>query len=93
MIINKIEELGFDKNHKVSSQSVIKSGPNRGFRVPEKDGEWICTSGHNCYAKQQERFINYEWSKKLIDLGFRVGKTTNDGCANFYIFKNKESKK
>lgn len=34
----KIEGLAYDKYKKPSSQPVIKSGPNRGLRLPEKDG-------------------------------------------------------
>lgn len=82
-----IEGLAYDKYKKPSSQAVIKSGPNRGSRLPEKDGVWICMSGHSEYSRSQEQAINYEWSKKLIALGCRIGKIEYDGCTNFYIFK------
>ena len=29
-------QLSYDKNHKISSQPIIKSGKNTGFRKPEK---------------------------------------------------------
>lgn len=88
MVLNKIEELYFDKTKKsVSSQSIIKSGPNRGFRFPEKNGQWICMSGFNHSARQTEKFSHFEWANSLIKLGFRIGKTNNNGETYFYLFK------
>ena len=47
-----IEQLGRDKtkNH-VSSQPVIKTGDNRGYRKPEKDGEWIYIDGYDYHSR------------------------------------------
>lgn len=89
----KIEELAYDKYKKPSSQAAIKSGRNRGSRLPEKSGEWTCMSGYNCYARQQEKAINFEWAKQLISIGFRVGKLDYEGCTNFYIYMPFKSEK
>jgi hypothetical protein len=86
----RIEELGHDKNHSISSLGVIKSGTNRGLRLPEKEGKWIYMSSHDEHARQQERAINYEWASSLLKLGFRIGKRELDGVTSFYIFRSKK---
>lgn len=85
--MSKIEGLGYDKHHNPSSKAVIKSGPNRGWRLPEKDGKWVYISSVSEYARSQEQAINFEWGNKLVSLGFRVGKLTSDGCTGFYILR------
>ena len=90
IIRNMIEQLGRDKNkNHVSSQPVIKTGDNRGYRKPEKDGEWIYIDGYDYRSRQTEKSAHLIWAKKLISLGFRIGCYDSDGVKNFYLFKTK----
>lgn len=82
-----LEELGIDKFKNPSSKSLIKSGPNRGLRLPEKDGQWICCGGYCYEAKQSEKAAHSSWIRTMLEMGFRLGKKTSDGVVNFYIFK------
>jgi hypothetical protein len=82
-----IEELGIDKFKKASSKSVIKSGPNRGLRLPEKDGRWICCGGYCYEARQSEKAVHSSWVITMLEMGFRCGKSDSDGIVNFYLFK------
>ena len=85
---NSIEELYFDKNKKsVTSLPVIKSGPNRGWHLSEKNGKWIYISGYALFYPEVQSLIHHTWAKKLISLGFRVGKHIYEDCVSFYLFK------
>jgi hypothetical protein len=85
-----IETLGKDKTKKsVSSQPVIKSGPNKGFRQPEKDGCWIYMDGYNYDCLQSEKSVHYIWADHLHKIGFRIGTHDYEGVKSFYIFKSK----
>lgn len=83
-----IEDLGFDKNGNASSNKLIKYGPNRGKRHIEKNGMWVYVTGHTYYDDQKLRSQNYEWAKKLANLGIKVGSTHRDDCVSFYINLN-----
>lgn len=81
--------LGKDKFGNISSKPTIKSGPNRGKRLPEKDGEWIYCGGYCYEASQNEKGAHSSWIKTMLKLGFRVGEQHSDGVVNFFIFKSK----
>jgi len=82
-----IEELGKDKFKNISSRDVIKSGYNRGLRLPEKDGRWIGCGGYCYEARQSEKAVHSYWISAMLEMDFRCGKTDSDGVVNFYIFK------
>jgi hypothetical protein len=82
-----IEELGMDKLLNASSQAVIKSGPNRGFRFPEKNGNWSYVSGYCYEASQAEKSTNMKWAKSIVQFAIRVGCLESDGVVKFYLFK------
>lgn len=84
-----IEELSRDKNKSLSSQPIIKSGSNKGFRQIEKNGNWIYLDGYDYHCRQQEKSIHFNYLKTLINLGFRIGSYDLDGVKSFYIFQNK----
>lgn len=84
-----IEDLGMDKFLNASSQAVIKSGPNRGFRFPEKNGSWSYVCGHCYEASQAEKSTNMKWANSIVQFGIRVGCFESDGVIKFYLFKEK----
>lgn len=86
--MTSIEQLGKDKFGFVSSQAVIKSGENRGKRLPEKNGTWVCAGGFTYDTRQSEKSAHFSWAKTLLNLGNRVGTYDQDGVTDFYIFKN-----
>ena len=79
------EDLGMDKNGKLSSGPRVKSGPNRGRRHPERDGRWEYVDGYS-WGDSRRSWSCRCWSKKLIELGHRIGKCHYEGVASFYIF-------
>ena len=90
---SEFETLGRDKTRlAVSSQSVIKSGPNRGSRLPEKGGTWTYMSGYDYHNSQSERSVHHMWAKNLSKMGFRIGTHDVDGVKNFYVFQPKSPK-
>ena len=91
--MTSIEQLGKDKFGFVSSQAVIKSGENRGKRLPEKNGTWICAGGFTYDARQSEKSAHFSWVKTLLNLGNRDGTYDQDGVTDFYIFKKLEVNK
>ena len=82
-----IEELGIDKFSKISSQTVIKSGPNRGLRFPEKNGSWSYVSSYCYESSQSEKSTNMKWANSIVQFGIRVGYFESDGVVAFYLFK------
>lgn len=86
----KIEHLFLDKENKLSSKPAIKSGPNRGKRHPETDGKWLYIHGHTTYSNDSVKNANYTWTRKLTELGFRIGASFDDGVIGYYIFKKNE---
>ena len=84
-----MEDLGRDKHGKISSQASIKSGPNRGYRHPEKDGVWICAGGYTHEARIEVKWSHLGWIGTVTKLGYRVGKYSYEGVDNFYIFQCK----
>jgi len=81
-----LEELGRDKNGRISSQPPIKSGLNRGSRKPEVDGEWICTGGYTHDSRWDEKNAHGSWLRSMERIGFRTGKYELDGVVNLYIW-------
>jgi len=85
-----IEELGIDSSGKVSSQSTIKYGKNRGRRKAEKRGAWIYSNGF-CYDDCQEtKGVHSGWIKAIQQLGYRVGSHDYDGVRSYFIFKENQ---
>lgn len=82
-----IEELGKDKFKNISSMDVIKSGSNRGLRLPEKDGRWIFCGGYCYEARQSEKATHSSCVRAMLEMVFRCGKSDSDGIVNFYLFK------
>jgi len=70
----------------VSSQAVIKSGKNRGFRRKETAGTWILAGGFCYESRQESKWPHYSWSAALHRLGFRVGILDREGTRDFFIF-------
>ena len=85
-----IEELGRDSTGKVSSQPLIKSGKDRGYRLPETEGEWICCGGYAYESRQEVKWPHQAWIKVVTELGHRVGSWDYDGVKNFYILNGKK---
>ena len=81
-----LEHLGWDKNKKPSSKSRIKSGPNRGYHHPEKEGEWVYMSGAS-YEEGSRRSHNMAWIKSLIPFGLRFGVTNIDGVESVWVWR------
>lgn len=81
-----LEELGRDGSGRMSSQPVIRRGPNRGRRKPEPRGAWICAGGY-CYEERQgSKGAHTSWIRAVQTLGHRVGVWDCEGVRNFYIF-------
>ena len=87
----KIENLGKDKFDFVSSQPAIKSGKNKGKRLPEKNGNWIYCGGYCYEARWSEKNANITWLLAMQKIGFRTGKYELDGVVNLYIFVKNET--
>jgi len=81
-----LEVLGCDPYGNISSQPLIKSGKNRGFRGVEKDGNWICVGGFCYESRQESKSPHYSWSEKVQRFGIRVGVWDYDGVREFYLF-------
>jgi hypothetical protein len=81
-----MEDLGKDKNGNQSSKNKIKSGPNRGFRHIETAGKWKYIDGYCDTASASERYAHSNWSKALIQLGHKIGKSTQEGVTSFYVW-------
>lgn len=79
------EDLGRDRNEKMSSGPRIKTGPNRGRRHPEKGGRWEYVDGY-LWGDSRRAWSCACWTDKLIKLGHRIGKCHYEGVASFYIF-------
>lgn len=84
-----IEELGLDKFGTASSQATIKSGPDCGFRFPEKNGYWSYVCGYCYEASQAEKSLNMKWSNCIVQFGIRVGRLESEEVVNFFLFKEK----
>ena len=82
-----IETLGQVKTGFFSSQPVIKSGPNRGRRSPERGGAWIYMGGYAYEELQSVRSVHYGWAANLSKMGFRIGTHDVDGVRSFYVFR------
>jgi hypothetical protein len=87
LVTRRIEDLGRDKRGVISSQVSIKSGPNKGFRHPEKDGVWILGGGYTHNARVEVKCSHMCWVDTVTKLGFRVGKLSYEGVDDFYIFQ------
>ena len=81
------ELLGEDRFGKLSSLATVKSGPNRGKRLPENGGEWICTGGYTHDSRWDEKNAHASWLRSMQKLGFRTGRFDMDGVVNLYVFK------
>ena len=83
-------ELGKDKHGKFSSLPEIKSGPNRGYRHPEEDGEWICTGGYTYEARAGEKGAHGSWLKAMERLGIPTGRYELEGVVNLFVFQESD---
>lgn len=81
-----LEVLGSDPHGNISSQPLIKSGRNRGFRRVEKDGKWICVGGFCYESRQESKSPHYSWSETVQRFGIRVGVWDYEGVKEFYLF-------
>ena len=80
--MSSIEELGLDKCGNKSSLEVNKHG----YRAQELNGKWTYVT--SCETSQTSACCaNSEWAKKLISLGFRIGKFYTEGCIEYYVYE------
>ena len=84
--MSDIIELGCDPAEKLSSNPAIKSGHNRGWRLPESGGRWVSICGYACGALADVRSAAEEAPRKLALLGHRIGSLSSDGCVDFFIW-------
>ena len=82
--------LGRDKDGNISSKPTIKSGPNRGKRFPEKQGNWFYMNGYDYQNPQSEKGVHHGWVEKINQLGFQIGTFDIDGVKSFYVFQPNE---
>lgn len=81
----QVEELWWDKDLKVSSQPIIRRGPNRGRARKEVGGVWKYCAGY------YPRVVGAtEWAKTLMELGHRIGRHYYEGVVSYYIFVPKK---
>lgn len=82
------EELGRDPNGDPSSQPIIKTGPNRGWRKKEVAGTWKYMGGY-CSERGYPGSSGSQhvtWVSGVQELGFRVGRLCYEGVVSFYAF-------
>lgn len=83
-----IEDLGWDRDRKPSSLSLIKRGPNRGRRRKESGGHWVLASSY-LSSRLEAHLCCSEWATALIKMEIRVGKLWDDGVTLYYIWRAK----
>lgn len=88
-IMTKTIELGRDFNGKLSSQPVAKTGTNKGFRKPEKGGNWLYAGGFDEHSRLTEKAVHGTWIQAVQKLGHKVGRWDFDGVTSFYVFEPK----
>lgn len=81
------ERLERDKHGRVSSQPLVKSGPNRGKRHPETKGRWVYLCG--CITRNyNQSVVCGEMVRNLTGAGFRIGYYGDDGVHSFYLWRD-----
>lgn len=82
-----LEDLGFDRNRRLSSGPRVKSGPNRGRRHVERGGKWEYVDGYvsGSYSGSERR-AHYKWAHFLKGMGHRVGECWYEGVKSFYVW-------
>ena len=81
------ETLERDKHGQLSSQPVVKRGPNRGKRLPETGGCWayLCAC---LVADHYQGVVCGEVVRSLTREGFRLGHHDDDGVRSFYLWRS-----
>jgi hypothetical protein len=80
------EMMGRDKHGHVSSQPVVKSGPNRGKRLPETEGRWVYLCGF-LVGNYDQSVVCGEVVRSLAGAGFRLGHHDDDGVRSIYMWR------
>ena len=80
------EMLGRDKHGHMSSQPVVKSGPNRGKRLPDVSGRWVYLCGW-IIRNYDQSVVCGEVVRSLAGEGFRLGHHDDDGVRSFYLWR------
>lgn len=80
------DTLERDKHGQMSSQPVVKSGPNRGRRLPETAGSWFYLCG--CIMQNYDQSVVCgEVVRSLTREYFRLGHHDDDGVRSFYLWR------